>query len=78
MFYDHLEQNFFVKRVHSTLDKVTQKKLRVIILSSDIVKYAPKGVCDLEIYLCALDWVKLNDELFKNENNPERLKKIYN
>ena len=60
------------------MDKSTQKKLRVIMLASDLVKYVPKDVPDLEMYLTTLDWVNLNDQLYKNENNPETLKKMYN
>tara|TARA_B100000686_G_scaffold241704_1_gene250314 strand:+ start:916 stop:1101 length:186 start_codon:yes stop_codon:yes gene_type:complete len=60
------------------MDKSTQKKLRVIMLASDLVKYVPEDVPDLEMYLAALDWVNLNDQLYKNENNPEKLKKMYN
>jgi cytidylate kinase len=60
------------------MDKSTQKKLRVIVLSSEIVKHTTKDVPDLEIYLCAHEWVQLNDRLFENENNPEKLKKLYN
>ena len=60
------------------MDKSTQKKLRVIMLASDLVKYVPEDVHDLEMYLASLDWVNLNDQLYKNENNPEKLKKMYN
>ena len=60
------------------IDKSTQKKLRVIMLASDLVKYVSEDVPDLEMYLTALDWVNLNDQLYKNENNPEKLKKLYN
>ncbi len=60
------------------MDKSTQKKLRVIMLASDLVKYVSEDVPDLEMYLTALDWVNLNDQLYKNENNPEKLKKLYN
>ncbi len=48
------------------------------MLASDLVKYVPEDVPDLEMYLAALDWVNLNDQLYKNENNPEKLKKMYN
>lgn len=48
------------------------------MLAATLAKYAPEDVPDLEMYLCALDWVDVNDELFKNENNPEKLKKLYN
>ena len=48
------------------------------MLASDLVKYVSEDVPDLEMYLTALDWVNLNDQLYKNENNPEKLKKLYN